>query len=268
VAPPSRGRADGPAAGWLLAFAIVAVITALAAALGRLTGPAVRAGLLAAAAGVVFGLTAAVTASFARLLRHESAAAVLAHWQPWALVTLGITGIALSTGAFQAGSLSASLPIIDTVEPMAGVVIGAFLFDERLASSPAGLVAQLIAAAVAVAGIVMLGPSLAAGQAGPARNPAQGGPVRGSRAVLGGPGIRPGPDQTRRASARASQDHEQNPQPIAKRGRPARAPLSAGRSHRVQAAGGGRGLLEAGRQATTPEARPDPDRDQQLRARP
>src|SRR5580700_4078378 len=56
VAPPSPGRADGPAAGWLLAFAIVAVITALAAALGRLAGPAVRAGLLAAATGVVFGL--------------------------------------------------------------------------------------------------------------------------------------------------------------------------------------------------------------------
>jgi drug/metabolite transporter (DMT)-like permease len=268
VAPPSQGRADGPAAGWLLAFAIVAVITALAAALGRLAGPAVRAGLLAAATGVVFGLTAAVTASFARLLRHEGAAAVLVHWQPWALVTLGITGIALSTGAFQAGSLAASLPIIDTVEPMAGVVIGALLFDERLAASPTALVAQLIAAAVAAAGIVVLGPSLAAGSAGPAREPAQGGAARGSRAVPGGPGIRPGQDQTWRAPARTSQDHGQNPQAMTKLGRPARPRLTAARPHRVQVTGGGRGLLEAGRQATTPEARPDPDRDQQLRATP
>ena len=94
-----------------------------------------RAGLLAAAAGVVFGLTAAVTASFMRSLRHEGMSSLLAHWQPWALVTLGIAGIALSTGAFQASTLSASLPIIDTVEPVSGVVIGAFLFDERLASS-------------------------------------------------------------------------------------------------------------------------------------
>jgi hypothetical protein len=89
----------------------------------------------------------------------------LAHWQPWALLTLGIAGVTLSTGAFQASTLSASLPIIDTVEPVSGVVIGAFLFDERLAASPAGLLAQLAAAGVAVAGIVLLGPALAAATA-------------------------------------------------------------------------------------------------------
>jgi hypothetical protein len=105
-----------------------------------------------------------------RSLRDEGVTSILAHWQPWALITLGIAGIALSTGAFQASTLSASLPIIDTVEPVSGVVIGAFLFDERLAASPAGLLVQLAAAGVAVAGIVMLGPALAAAAApaGPA----------------------------------------------------------------------------------------------------
>ena len=76
----------------------------------------------------------------------------------------------LSTGAFQASTLSSSLPIIDTVEPVSGVVIGAFLFDERLAGSPGGLLVQLAAAGVAVAGIVMLGPALAAAAA-PADRP-------------------------------------------------------------------------------------------------
>jgi drug/metabolite transporter (DMT)-like permease len=165
VAPPSAGRSAAPAAGWLLAFGIVVVITAAAVGLGQLAGPATRAGLLAAAAGVIFGLTAAVTASFVRSLRHEGMGSALAHWQPWALLTLGIAGVTLSTGAFQASTLSASLPIIDTVEPVSGVVIGAFLFDERLAASPAGLLAQLAAAGVAVAGIVLLGPALAAATA-------------------------------------------------------------------------------------------------------
>src|SRR5580700_3565370 len=167
AAPPSAGRPEVPAAGWVLAFGIVIVITAITVGLSAVTRHTVRAGLLAVAAGVVFGLTAAVTASFTRSLRQEGVSSMLAHWQPWALITLGIAGIALSTGAYQASALSASLPIIDTVEPISGVVIGAFLFDERLASSAAGLVVQLAAAGVAVVGIAMLGPSLARVQ-GPA----------------------------------------------------------------------------------------------------
>jgi drug/metabolite transporter (DMT)-like permease len=210
VAPPSAGQTAVPAAGWLLAFGIVVVIAVLAVGLGRITGRATRAGLLAAAAGVVFGLTAAVTASFMRSLRHEGVTSLLAHWQPWVLVTLGIAGIALSTGAFQASTLSASLPIIDTVEPVSGVVIGAFLFNERLAASPGGLLVQLAAAAVAVAGIVMLGPSLAA------------------TAAPAAPAVR----------------------------------------YQIRLRDGGCDLLEAGRQATTAEARPDRDRAEDLHSTP
>jgi drug/metabolite transporter (DMT)-like permease len=218
VAPPSAGRAAVPAAGWVAAFGIVVVITALAVGLGRVTGRVTRAGLLAAAAGVVFGLTAAVTASFVRSLRQEGAGSILAHWQPWALITLGIAGIALSTGAFQASPLSASLPIIDTVEPVSGVVLGAFLFDERLAASPPGLLVQLAAAGVAVAGIVMLGPALAAGSARPGRE-------------------RPAPTR----------------------------PELAG-PYRIRPRDGECDVLEAGRPATTAEARPEPERADRLRS--
>jgi drug/metabolite transporter (DMT)-like permease len=165
VSPRTTGRRDVPAAGWIAVFAIVVTITVLAVVVSRVTSQTARARLLAAAAGVIFGLTAAVTASFTRSLRQDGLASALNHWQPWALVSLGVAGVLLSTGAFQAGALSASLPVIDTVEPVSGVIIGAVLFDERLSSSPAGLIVQLGAAVVAVTGIAMLGPSLAAVQA-------------------------------------------------------------------------------------------------------
>ncbi len=166
VAPPSGERPDVPAADWIVAFAAVLIITVLAVVAGRSVSGRARAGLLAAAAGVVFGLTAAVTASFTRSLRAEGMSSVLAHWQPWVLITLGITGLLLSTGAFQSSALATSLPIIDTVEPVSAVVIGAILFDERLASSATGLAVQAAAGLVAAAGIMMLGPSLAAVQSG------------------------------------------------------------------------------------------------------
>lgn len=162
VAPPPSDRLSVPATDWILVFGAVAVITALSVTAGRAAGQAARARLLAGAAGVIFGLTAAVTASLTRSLREEGMGSILTHWEPWVLVSLGITGLLLSTGAFQAGALPVSLPIIDTVEPVSGVLIGAVIFDERLATSASGLLVQVTAAVVAAAGIALLGPALAA----------------------------------------------------------------------------------------------------------
>jgi hypothetical protein len=112
---------------------------------------------MATAAGAVFGLTAAVTLSLTRLLRAAGPGGALAHWQPWALLVLGTAGLLLSASAFQAGALAASLPVMDTVEPVSGVLLGTLLFGERLAASPAGIAVQLAGAVAAIAGITLLG---------------------------------------------------------------------------------------------------------------
>lgn len=159
ASPPSSGRSDAPALEWLLAFAAVALVCATAVAAGHRRQAATRARLLAAAAGVTFGLTAAVTLSASRLFRATPAAQFLGHWQPWALMTLGLTGLLLAQTAFQAAPLTASLPVIATLEPISGVLIGTVVFHERLATSAFTLAVQLSAAAIAVAGIVLLASS-------------------------------------------------------------------------------------------------------------
>ena len=176
TSPPSSGRSDAPAWEWLLAFGAVALACAVAVTLGSTRSEAVRAGLLAAAAGVTFGLTAAVTLSASRLFRDADPASILGHWQPWALITLGLAGLLLSQSAYQAGQLPASLPVIDTVEPISGVVIGTAVFDERLATYPAVLAIQLSGAVIAVAGIAMLAPHIQQSQSAReiSNNPAEG----------------------------------------------------------------------------------------------
>jgi drug/metabolite transporter (DMT)-like permease len=174
--PPSPGRSDAPAEDWLLAFAAVALICAGAIAAAAVGRRSTRASLLSVGAGVVFGMTAAVTLSLTRLIRFGDPAAILAHWQPWAVLALGITGLALSASAYKAGSLRASLPIMDTVEPVSGVLIGALVFGERLATSLAILMVQVAAAAGAVVGIVLLARSRLA--AGPAAQRHDGAPER------------------------------------------------------------------------------------------
>jgi len=157
AAPPSSGSSDAPARDWLLAFAVVALVCVLGAGAGRLGSGTTRAVLTGIAAGAVFGLTAAVTLSLTRLARAAGPGAALGHWQPWALLALGTAGLLLSASAFQAGALAASLPVMDTVEPACGVLLGTLLFGERLAGSPAGIAVQLAGAAAAVAGITVLG---------------------------------------------------------------------------------------------------------------
>jgi drug/metabolite transporter (DMT)-like permease len=176
--PQSPGRSDAPAADWLVAFAAVALISAGAAAAAAVGRRATRASLLAVSAGVVFGMTAAVTLSLTRLVRFGDGATILAHWQPWALLVLGITGLVLSAGAYKAGALRTSLPIMDTVEPVSGVLIGTVVFGEQLATSPAVLVLQLAAAAGAVVGIVLLGRSPLAASREAERRAAQSGELR------------------------------------------------------------------------------------------
>jgi drug/metabolite transporter (DMT)-like permease len=159
ASPPSAGRTDAPARDWALAFAAVALVAGAAVTAAKATHGPARAGLLALASGAVFGLSAALTLSVTRVLGTVRIGHVLGHWQLWALVALGTVGLLLSASAFQAGTLSASLPVIDTAEPVSAVLLGTFLFDERLAASPAGLALQLAGSAAAVAGIIVLGRS-------------------------------------------------------------------------------------------------------------
>ena len=178
VSPPASGQDGAPAGAWALAFTAVIAVAAAAVAASLLTRGGLRAGLLSAAAGAVFGLTAAVTLSLVRLLRREPLAALPGHWQGWALVVLGTAGVLLSLTAYQAGPLSASLPVMDTAEPVSAVLVGTAVFGEPLAASPAGLAVQFAAAAAALAGIVVLGTSPLAGP--PGRGPGEPAPAAGA----------------------------------------------------------------------------------------
>ncbi len=92
--------------------------------------------LLSAAAGVVYGVTAALTKTSSHLL-DQGILLLLAHWQPYALLVAGIGGMVIAQSAFQAGSLDASLPTMSVVDPIVSIVIGAFAFGESIAAGPA-----------------------------------------------------------------------------------------------------------------------------------
>ncbi|MHB1873276.1 MAG: DMT family transporter [Streptosporangiaceae bacterium] len=155
VSPPVAGVSAPGIGAWIPVLASVTGINALAAVLAwRVRGRA-RVIWLAAAAGATFGVVDALTKSFVDLLASQGSAALMS-WEPYALMAAGLLGALVSQSAFQAGALSVSLPVIDTLEPVSAVLIAATVFSERLASSPGQLAAQLAGGAVAVAGIAAL----------------------------------------------------------------------------------------------------------------
>jgi hypothetical protein len=155
VSPPSAGIPSPPFLSWLPLLAAVVGLLLIGMVAIRRSDGLIRAGTLAAMAGVEFGIVAALSKSFVDEIGRLGLGA-LAEWQPYMLAVFGILGTLLAQSAYQAGSLAVSLPIIDTVEPISSVAIGATLFQEKLASSVPLLSAQLLGAAVAVLGIVAI----------------------------------------------------------------------------------------------------------------
>ncbi len=155
VSPAAFGRRVPGLAAWLPAIAVIGAVvlgSALAAMHTRGQGRVVW---LAVAAGLLYGLLDALTKSSVDLLATRGLDA-LANWEPYALAITGVTGLLFGQSAFAAGALSLSLPVIDSIEPVTAVLLGAGVFGERLASSPPLLALQLTGGALAVAGIAVL----------------------------------------------------------------------------------------------------------------
>lgn len=165
LSPPREGIDAPLAQAWVPAFLGVAVVGGAAVLVARTSHPVRRAAGLALAGSSVFALLDALSKSFVDLLSSIGVSTLL-HWEPYALLAVGVVGMLLSQSAFQAGPLTVSLPIIDTVEPTGAVLLGITVFDERIATSPLIFGGQVAAGVVALAGIVVLGRSAAVDSSG------------------------------------------------------------------------------------------------------
>jgi len=155
VSPPTSGVSTLPITTWIPVFGVVGAVVAVAAVAALRVRGRPRVIWLAAAAGSLYGLLDALTKSTVDLLTTHGAG-TLAHWEPYALMATGVLGALFGQSAFGAGALSLSLPVIDTLEPVGAVIIGATVFGEQLASSPAHLALQITGGVAAAAGIALL----------------------------------------------------------------------------------------------------------------
>ena len=139
---------------WVFLGGFTAVAVGAAVVLAGRRGPAGRAALLAAGAGMAFGLSAALTKQSVGEF-HRGLGYLATTGYPYALAVAGIAGMVLAQSAFQAGSLAASLPTLTLSEPIFAAGVGAWLFGEHVRTGWAGVVAVFGAAMASVAVIFL-----------------------------------------------------------------------------------------------------------------
>jgi hypothetical protein len=89
------------------------------------------AALLGTAVGLIYAATAALLKTLSNMVVN-SPAHVLATWQLYVTIALGVGGLLLNQVAFQAGPIAASLPAAAAVDPLASITIGVVVFDEHV----------------------------------------------------------------------------------------------------------------------------------------
>ncbi|MHA3700910.1 DMT family transporter [Jatrophihabitans sp. YIM 134969] len=111
--------------------------------------------VLGVAVGLVNASTAAMLKSLTTIARH-GVLAVGASWQLYVLVGLVAAAMFLNQLAFQSGPLSASLPVIASVDPLASVAIGVVVFDEAMRNGALASAALVALSGVLVAAVTAL----------------------------------------------------------------------------------------------------------------
>jgi drug/metabolite transporter (DMT)-like permease len=154
AARPGPGSPHSGAAAWLVLGALTVAAVAGCVRLAGPSGPR-RAVALGAGAGILFGVTGAVTETTGHLLDH-GIAHVLTSWAPYALVVAGVGGLMLNQSAFQAGALRWSLPVITILEPLVAILIGELMFHEHIAAGGLARTGEILGLAGMTLGVFVL----------------------------------------------------------------------------------------------------------------
>ena len=123
--------------------------------------------MLGTAAGVLFGLAAALTKTTVSMF-DDGLGAVLWDWHVYALVIVSVAAFWLEQAALQTGALAAAVATTMAFDPLSSLVFGIVLFDEALHESAVGYVISFLSLATAIVGLVIL--ARAKGAAAPLRS--------------------------------------------------------------------------------------------------
>jgi drug/metabolite transporter (DMT)-like permease len=155
VSKTDEGADDASLGVWLSVGGACLGIALVLLLLARGRSPALRAGLLGTAAGILFGLGAALTkATMSRF--DEGILEVVWDWHLYALIAVSIAAFWLQQAALQTGALSAAVASSMAFDPLSSIPLGIIIFNEQLQEGALGISVSLLALAITLFGLVLL----------------------------------------------------------------------------------------------------------------
>ena len=163
---PQGGTASPAASAWWTACVLTLALVAFLFLVGRRFVGAARALTFGAAAGLGYGLQAAVTKTFVTQV-GSGVVALLSSWSVWVLIVSALTGFALQQSALKTGVLAPAMASSNSVTLFTSVLLGITVYDETI-SKPG---APHTGAAVAGLALAIVGIAFLAGAAPPEPSP-------------------------------------------------------------------------------------------------
>ena len=152
---PAGGKDNASNEAWAISIALLCVICALLLLVGRGGSPTTVAAVYGSVAGVLFGLSAALTKPTVEAL-HLGVGDMLSHWQCYALAIAGGLGFVLQQVSLGTGRLAPSVATVSVVNPVVGVLLGIFIFDERFSRPAWHVVVAVLSLLIALCGAVVI----------------------------------------------------------------------------------------------------------------
>ena len=155
----SPGESDVAARGSLqigLTAGVAALAYAVIAVAQRVQDGQSRAFLLGVAAGLLFGLVAVTLKISVHELADGGLVGMAGSWATWALVVLGLSGVATNQLAYHSARLSASMPVLNIVDVLVALGFGYIVFEEVPRHTPLALVVEVVAMGAIAVGLWQL----------------------------------------------------------------------------------------------------------------
>jgi drug/metabolite transporter (DMT)-like permease len=181
-----------------------------------------RAILTGIGAGLVFGISDALTRRTVQIMDTHGFVTLFTSWPAYCVLIAGLIGLWLLESSFNAAPLHASLPGITAAQPLTGILLGVVVFGDVIRISPGMLALQAAGIAAVVVGVIMVArapvlsnlrhaPSIPHLPARPVRRDPRGEPAPAA------PGDPASPSTRGSAAAASAPD---GPSPVGKPGRP------------------------------------------------
>jgi drug/metabolite transporter (DMT)-like permease len=155
AADPGGGVENPGTTAWIVAIAVCFAVAGALTLTARGRSPTQRATMLGTAAGVLYGLSAALIKATVDVL-DEGVLEVFTDWHLYALLGALYASMSLSQAALQTGALAPAVATVTSVDPITSVLLGTLAFQETIHETVAGNVLALAAFAVMLAGLVYL----------------------------------------------------------------------------------------------------------------